>query len=117
MKRHASLALLLSWCGSCATDEPAVVASGFDASAGSVEVFVGGDGFVHCAGERMPGDEFVLRMRQRTRAMTSDQLGRFVVHVRLAADIPPAEAEAARGATSRLFDELAVMGVRWAKFL
>lgn len=97
--------------------EPAVVRAGFDASAGLVEVFVAGDGFVTSGGERMPFDAFVLRMRQRTRAMTADQIERFVVHLRLAPAIPEAQAAAASKAMNRMLDELRVMGVQQARYL
>lgn len=101
----------------CATDEPTVVSAGFDASAGLVEVFVAGDGFVTSGRERMPFDAFVLRMRQRTRAMTKDEIDRFVVHIRLAPAIPEAQAIAASKSMNRMLDELRVMGVKQARYL
>jgi hypothetical protein len=60
----------------------------------------------------------VLRLRQRTRAMTSDERGRFVVHLR----VDPAIADAASSlasqrAMNRLVDELQIMGVRQLSYL
>ncbi|MFY9341946.1 MAG: hypothetical protein WAT39_05630 [Planctomycetota bacterium] len=101
----------------CASEQPAGT-SGFDDSAGVVEVAVAGDDFVLCGGERLPLDAFVLRLRQRTRAMTRDQLNRFVVHIRMAADIPAGEpAKVAYANKNRLLDELHVMGVTQVRYL
>ena len=114
--RHFVLAALLVF-AACAIDEPHG-AGGFDASAGLVEVLVAGDGFVACAGERLPLDAFVLQLRQRTRAMTRDQLNRFVVHIRFADGIAEGEPARVAGASrDRLMSELQVMGVTQARYL
>ncbi len=113
--RTALLATLLL--AACASEQPAGTA-GFDDSAGVVDVTVCGDDFVRCAGERLPLDAFVLRLRQRTRAMTRDQLDRFVVHLRMASDIPAGEpAKVAYANKNRLLDELHVMGVTQVRYL
>ena len=101
----------------CASDRPAGT-SGFDESAGVVEVFVAGDGFAQFGGQRQPLDEVVVRLRQRTRAMTRDQLGRFVVHLRLAPGIAEGEpSKLANDGLNRLLRELEVMGVTQARWL
>ncbi|MBX3465014.1 MAG: hypothetical protein KF830_17735 [Planctomycetes bacterium] len=108
------------WCllllGACAGNQPEP--DGFDSSAGLVTVDVGGDGFVRTDGRRMPAEAAVLALRQRTRAMTAEELGRFVVHLR--ADRQQAGSEAAaqcQTTINRLVDELVIMGVRQVKFL
>jgi hypothetical protein len=117
MNARGAVLLSFAMAAACASDEPATI-SGFDSSAGLVEVFVGDDGFVTSAGERLPYDEFVLRMRQRTRAMSADELQRFVVQIRLAPGLADDEAKAAAWVRmNRLLDELVLMGVRWAKLL
>jgi hypothetical protein len=117
MNARRCVPLCLALLAACASDEPATV-SGFDDSAGRVEVFVGDDGFVTSAGERLPYDEFVLRMRQRTRAMSADEMQRFVVQIRLAPGLAGDEAKAAAWVRmNRLLDELKLMGVKWARLL
>ncbi len=101
----------------CASERPANT-SGFDDSAGLVEIFVAGDGFVQCAGERLPLDAVVLQLRQRTRTMTRDQLSRFVVQWRVAEGVVDGPAaKVANDGMNRLLRELEVMGVTQARWL
>ena len=105
--------LLLAACAS----EP-LAPDALDASGGLVEVAFAGDGFVHVAGERLPLDAWVLRMRQRLRAMDAAARAAFVVQLRVRdglaerANVLRAEAE-----MNRTVDELHVMGVRQIRFL
>lgn len=102
---------------SCATGEPEPP-SVFDSSAGLVTVEFSGDQFVFAGDERLPLDAWILRMRQRLRAMDRAQRAAFVVQVRVRdgildrATVLRAEAEMNRGV-----DELFVMGVRQIRFL
>ena len=100
----------------CASNEPAGV--DFDSSAGLVTVDVAGDGFVRCDGRRVPWEAAVLELRQRTRAMSPDELARFVVHLRADPQEPGSDAAAtSQQTTNRLVDEFVIMGVRQVKFL
>lgn len=105
-----------AWLAGCASDAPSSV--DFDSSAGLVVVDVAGDGFVRCDERRMPVEALVLELRQRTRAMTRDQMQRFVV--RLRADPQPAGSDGAANAQlamNRIVDELMIMGVRQVVYL
>ncbi len=96
----------------CASGEPAAP-SAFDGSFGKSRVVVAADGFVARDGERVPLEAAVLSLRQRTRAMTEDQIARFVVEI--AAEptaVGSVEAANVRAAMNRFLDELQVMGVR-----
>ncbi len=100
--------------GACATDTPQ--GTTFDSSAGLVVVDIAGDGFVRCGDRRIPLEAIILELRQRTRRMTSDELARFVVQLRME---PQAEgSDAARNASAalnRLLRELDIMDVGQAK--
>lgn len=101
----------------CAANGPAAPRA-FDASGGVVSVEFGGDQFVHCAGERMPYDAFVVRMRQRLRGMDGAQRAAFVVELELREGVvDPAAVQRAEDEMNRCLDELEVMGVRQARFL
>ena len=114
-RQHAWLGLCLL--AGCATGRPDVVHE-FDSSAGYVEVFAADDGFASYEGQRLPIDAVILRLRQRLRAMTAEQRGRFVVHLLLAEGITSDTGKAtAFAGLNRLLDELTVMGVQQAKFL
>jgi len=98
----------------CASETPeldrAVV---FDESAGVVAITVLGDGFVRVGEKRMPLDAIALELRQRTRAMSKDDLMRFVVQLFTEPQLPGSEAaDVARHGVDRLFRELQIMGVR-----
>jgi hypothetical protein len=115
--RPVAALTVIAMFAACAADRPAGT-SGFDESTGVVEVFVAGDGFAQCSGERQPVDEVIVRLRQRTRAMTKDQLAGFVVHLRLAPGIADGEpAKVANEGLNRLLRELEVMGVTQARWL
>jgi hypothetical protein len=108
--------LLVSWlavaCASEAGEQKA-----FDDSLGTVEVVVAADGFVLCDGRRIPLEAAVLELRQRTRPMSADDRGKFVVRVRseLYEERSEAAAQTQRHA-NRLVDELFVMGVRQVRY-
>jgi hypothetical protein len=110
----ALVALLVA----CSSAEPPAP-SAFDSSAGVVVVECLGDGFVRCDGERMPLEACVLRLRQRTRAMTPEQLQRFVVHAKPAAGAvaDPLAGEGVSQQINRMLDELLIMGVGQARAL
>ena len=111
--RAAAVLLLFA---ACVTGEPAAP-SIFDGSGGVVTVEFGGDQFVHCAGERLPYDAFVVRMRQRLRGMDGAQRATFVVELRLREGLVDPEALLrAEGEMNRCVDELQVMGVRQVRF-
>ncbi len=108
--------MLLVLCAACAANEPA--RPDFDNSAGLVVIDVAGDGFVRVGDRREPWEAVVLELRQRTRAMTADEMQRFVVHLR--ADPQPAgsnERAVAQKTMNRLVAELEIMGVRQVKYL
>lgn len=98
----------------CSTSEPAP--KSFDDSRGQVVIVVGNDGFVRCDDRRIPLEAAVLELRQRTRTMSTDDLGHFVVDVSTAPQPDQHAADAARAAMNRLVDELQVMGVRQVVF-
>ena len=92
--------------------------SAFDSSKGLVVVDILGDGFVRCGERRLPVEALVLELRQRTRAMSTDDLQKFVVHLRAFDQEPGSEpARQAKRATDRLVDELHIMGVRQVVYL
>lgn len=110
--RTVAATLLLA---ACATEpsEPDVL----DASGGLVEVAFAGDGFVHVAGERLPLDAWVLRMRQRLRTMDAEARAKFVVQLRVRDGITErAVRMRADAEMNRTVDELHVMGVRQIRF-
>ncbi len=116
--RRSSLPGLFAVLAACATDAPGPVPPRtFDASAGTVEIVVLGDGFVRSGDRRLPLELMVLELRQRTRAMAREDLQQhFVVHV--SAEPQPAGSATARRAQQgvrRLTDELQIMGVRQVK--
>jgi hypothetical protein len=103
-------ALLFAWLAACASDAPADTV--FDSSAGLVVVDVAGDGFARCGGRRLPLDAVILELRQRTRAMSEDELARFLVRIRV--DRQEEGSAAARRAAdgfNRLLLELDLMEV------
>lgn len=109
----AAATLLLA---ACATEPSAPDV--LDASGGLVEVAFAGDGFVHVAGERLPLDAWVLRMRQRLRTMDAAARASFVVQLRVRDGIGErAEALRAEAEMNRTVDELHVMGVRQIRIL
>jgi hypothetical protein len=114
--RHARAVALLgaALAAACASEQPAD-AQGFDASGGLAVVTLLGDDFARLDGERMPLDAVVLRLRLRTRALTPEQLARFVVRIEDAADLPAAAAARLPAARSRLLQELTVMEVDQAE--
>lgn len=113
MKAAAVLLLFAA----CVANEPAVPGP-FDDSGGVVAVEFGGDQFVHCGGERLPYDAFVVRMRQRLRGMDGGQRASFVVELRLRESVVDPEAlRRAEGEMNRCMDELEIMGVRQARWL
>jgi hypothetical protein len=118
MKILAGLPLTLWLLAACYSAEPAAPPP-FDSSGGIVDVICLGDGFVRCDGERLPLEACVLRLRQRTRAMTRDQLARFVVHVRPdpAALAEPMLGPALSTQLNRMLEELNTMDVQQAKLL
>lgn len=97
------VALALGLCA-CAGD-PSVA---MDLSGTQVEVTVLGDGFVRADGKRVPLEEFVLRMRQRLRALPEDERIALWVRVRVEQGSGPG----ARREVDRLLEELNLMGVR-----
>ena len=100
----------------CASEAP--VATGFDSSAGLVVVDVAGDGFVRTGDRRLPLEALVLELRQRTRAMSAEDLQKFVVRLRADPQAPRSqEAQRAQAAMNRLVDELMIMGVRQVVYL
>lgn len=109
----AAATLLLA---ACATEPSAPEA--LDASGGLVEVAFAGDGFVRVAGERLPLDAWVLRMRQRLRTMDAAARASFVVQLRVREGVGErAQALRAEAEMNRTVDELHVMGVRQIRFL
>lgn len=117
--RWPSLSLLpFSLLLACRSAEPNAPAA-FDSSGGVVDVVCLGDGFVRCDGERMPLEACVLRLRQRTRAMSQEQLQRFVVQLQRdsAAAAEPLLGPALDGQLNRLIEELDIMDVGQAKLL
>ncbi|MBL9076953.1 MAG: hypothetical protein JNL08_05585 [Planctomycetes bacterium] len=115
MRAAAGIALALL-VAACASNE--AVHADFDSSAGLVEVVVGGDGWVRCDGERMPWEAAVLRLRQRTRAMSQDELQRFVVHLKAEPQQPGSAAMDTCGRTvNRVLVECERMGVLQVKYL
>lgn len=111
MKR-AVLVPVAALLAACASSEPPAP-SAFDSSFGRTRVVVAADGFVARDGERVPLEAAVLSLRQRTRAMTEDQIARFVVEVSTEpAAVGSVEAANVRAAVNRFLDELQVMGVR-----
>ncbi|MCA8948302.1 MAG: hypothetical protein KDE27_02295 [Planctomycetes bacterium] len=89
----------------------------FDASAGEATVVVLGDGFVRVGADRMPLEEFVLALRQRTRGMTRDERARFVVRVLSAREHDPAKRAREARDLDRLLGELQIMGVTQVQYL
>jgi hypothetical protein len=72
-----------------------------------------GDGFVQTGDRRIPLESFILELRQTTRAMTREEVRRFVVGVRFAPGIPDgAAAEKAVRGREYLLQQLQIMGVR-----
>ena len=107
---------LAAWLAGCASDAPAGI--DFDSSAGLVVVDVAGDGFVRCGERRLPLEALVLELRQRTRAMSKEQMVRFVVQLRADPQAAGSEAAArAQASMNRLVDELTIMGVRQVRYL
>ncbi|HEX6813275.1 MAG TPA: hypothetical protein VF384_16760 [Planctomycetota bacterium] len=113
--RVVSLLAAVALLGACASEAPAETS--FDSSAGLVVVEVLGDGFVRCEGRRVPLDTVVLELRQRTRRMTHDELGRFVVQLRAERSTGPEAAEGTQQSMDRLLGELQKMGVRQVRYL
>lgn len=71
-----------------------------------VEVQVLGDGFVRTGGERIPLEAFVLRTRQRVRALPPAERAKFWVRIK----VDPKAGDAAQPFVSRLTSELHLMG-------
>ena len=96
----------------CAT-EP--VRTSFDSSAGQASCEILGDGFVLTNGRHIPLEAFVLELRQATRAMTREELLRYVVALRISPDIADgAAAKVATDGREYLMLQLEIMGVRQA---
>jgi hypothetical protein len=99
------------WVSACANPIP--VSSSFDSSGGMVEVEVLGDGFVTMGDRRIPLEACVLELRQATRQMESSQLLRFVVTLRVAADIQDRSvAQEISLGRDYMIKQLQIMGVR-----
>lgn len=96
---------------SCAADMP--ITTAFNSSAGLVSCEILGDGFVRTGGRRIPLEAFVLELRQATRAMTSSELGRYVVMIGFDANVREGvAAENISGGREYLLRQLQIMGVR-----
>ena len=79
---RAVLMSAMAFFAACASETPELDhATVFDESAGKVVVVVCGDAFVRCGERRLPLDAMVLELRQRTRAMSRDEVSRFVVQL------------------------------------
>ena len=108
--RSSLLAVTLAL-ASCVSDLP--IDTTFDNSAGDVSCEILGDGFVQTGDRRIPIESFILELRQTTRAMTREEVRRFVVGVRFAPGSPDGVAaeQAVRG-REYLLQQLQIMGVR-----
>ncbi len=107
-RRHPlGAALLLA---ACASEQPAQ-AEPFDASAGRAVVTLLGDEFARLDGQRMPLDAVIVRLRLRVRALTADELRRFVVRIDVADGVTAAAAPRVEAARGRLLQELDVMEI------
>ena len=102
--------LLLS---GCATEMP--VSTTFDSSAGLTSCEILGDGFVRIGDRRIPLEAFVLELRQTTRAMTREELSRYVVTVGFNPDVSKGvAAKNISDGREYLLRQLQIMGVRQA---
>lgn len=115
MTRGTAWPWLLPLLAACASEQPARVGE-FDSSAGRVVVTVLGDDFGLLDGARLPLDAIVLRLRLQVRAMTAEQLARFVVKVVVGPDVPESAAKRVRADMDRLIQELDVMEVGQVEF-
>lgn len=112
--RRAAVAVLLF--AACTSEPPSVTSIGPSGDAFVVDI--AGDGFVRAEGRRLPLEAVVLELRQRTRAMSSDERLRFVVHLRVDPQLEGSDAAAvASRGVDRLMRELQIMGVGTAKLL
>ncbi|MFK7740769.1 MAG: hypothetical protein AB8H80_10630 [Planctomycetota bacterium] len=112
--RRFSVALAIAGITACSSESP--YRTEFDDSAGSLELEILGDGFVRTGGRRIALERVVLELRQRARAMSDDQLERFVVHVRYA---PGLSGDARRHAdenNERLLLELDIMDLGQVRY-
>lgn len=104
---------LLPWlllCG-CTAVEP-TVPQPTDRSGGSAVVVLASDGFGTLDGVRLPVDMIVLRLRQRTRALTAEQRAGFLVELWMPAHVVDLAAERRIGGDrDRLLAELKIMDV------
>lgn len=108
-----SLSAAIALCTSCASELP--ISTTFDSSAGLASCKILGDGFVMTGERRIPLESFVLELRQKTRAMTSDELRRFVVTVGFDPDVQDgAAAKNIADGREYLLRQLQIMGVRQA---
>ncbi|MFT7535607.1 MAG: hypothetical protein ACI85K_001560 [Hyphomicrobiaceae bacterium] len=99
---------------SCATDMP--ISTSFDSSAGLASCEILGDGFVLTGGRRIPLEAFVLELRQATRAMTSDELSRYVVAIGFNPNVEAGiAAKNISDGREYLLRQLEIMGVRQAR--
>jgi hypothetical protein len=100
--------LWCAWLCACASNEPDMAEPKIDvdASAGG-DVLIMGDGFVRAGGERIPFEAFVLRERQRLRALPREERAKSWVRIQLDARA----GEAAIPYRNRLLDELRLMGM------
>ncbi|MFT4515076.1 MAG: hypothetical protein ACI89X_001216 [Planctomycetota bacterium] len=111
-----SFAAMLACCAlsSCATDMP--ISTTFDSSAGLASCQLLGDGFVRTGDRRIPLEAFVLELRQATRAMTSDELSRYVVAIGIDASVEgDVAAQNISDGREFLLRQLEIMGVRQAR--
>jgi hypothetical protein len=106
LKVTVALFLMTAACASDEMREPAVSFSGQ-----KVEVIVLGDGFVRSAGERMPLEAFVLRLRQRFRQLSAADRAAFYVDI----GFQPVDADRATKERGWLVQQLRLIGVRQAR--
>lgn len=113
MKPRSLLLWMSTVFAACATEVP--FNTTFDSSAGTASCEILGDGFVRTGDRRIPLEAFVLELRQATRAMSKEELLRFMVDWRIAKDLPDeAAAKIASDGNNYLMLQLQIMGIRQA---
>ncbi len=108
----AALALAVAL-QACASDAPKVAP---DATTASIAIEALGAGFVKLDGERLPLEAAVLQLRWRFRGMARSEREQVEVRVTAASGGDAGEERDRFGQTSRLIDELSVMGVKFARW-
>ncbi len=103
---------LLALCCLCACAAEGPAAPSVDLTGEQVEVVLLGGGFARVAGQRLPLDEFVVRLRLRMRALPVDQRQALWVQIRVAPDAGPDAVASVPG----LIEQLTVMGVRQVQY-